>query len=213
MDGRSDAAQSHFARPTGVNKMVMEPALQVLRMCMIGNLSLQKEVQQMNQSVLEHKKQVVSEITEKIRNAKSVVLVEYKGLTVEKATELRNKCREAGVEYKVYKNTLMRFAFEELGYNDMSVNLEGPNAIAMSYEDEVSAARVTNDFAKTSNDTIVLKAGIAEGKVMNADEVKALASVPSREILLGQLAGVLQGNIRNLAYMLDQISKKGEEAA
>lgn len=167
----------------------------------------------MNQSVLEHKKQVVSEITEKIRNAKSVVLVEYKGLTVEKATELRNKCREAGVEYKVYKNTLMRFAFEELGYNDMSVNLEGPNAIAMSYEDEVSAARVTNDFAKTSNDTIVLKAGIAEGKVMNADEVKALASVPSREILLGQLAGVLQGNIRNLAYMLDQISKKGEEAA
>ena len=167
----------------------------------------------MNQSVLEHKKQVVSEITEKIRNAKSVVLVEYKGLTVEKATELRNKCREAGVEYKVYKNTLMRFAFEELGYNDMSVNLEGPNAIAMSYEDEVSAARVTNDFAKTSNDTIVLKAGIAEGKVMNADEVKALASVPSREILLGQLAGVLQGNIRNLAYMLDQISKKDEDAA
>ena len=167
----------------------------------------------MNQSVLEHKKQVVSEITEKIRNAKSVVLVEYKGLTVEKATELRNKCREAGVEYKVYKNTLMRFAFEELGYNDMSVNLEGPNAIAMSYEEEVSAARVTNDFAKTSNDTIVLKAGIAEGKVMNADEVKALASVPSREILLGQLAGVLQGNIRNLAYMLDQISKKDEDAA
>ncbi|MDD4436966.1 MAG: 50S ribosomal protein L10 [Tissierellia bacterium] len=167
----------------------------------------------MNQSVLEHKKQVVNEIAEKIRNAKSVVLVEYKGLTVEKATELRNKCREAGVEYKVYKNTLMRFAFEELGYNDMSVNLEGPNAIALSYEDEVSAAKVTNDFAKTSNDTIVLKAGIAEGRVMNADEVIALASVPSREILLGQLAGVLQGNIRNLAYMLDQISKKDGEAA
>ncbi|HBC31540.1 MAG TPA: 50S ribosomal protein L10 [Clostridiales bacterium] len=167
----------------------------------------------MNQSVLEHKKQVVNEIAEKIRNAKSVVLVEYKGLTVEKATELRNKCREAGVEYKVYKNTLMRFAFEKLGYNDMSVNLEGPNAIALSYEDEVSAAKVTNDFAKTSNDTIVLKAGIAEGRVMNADEVIALASVPSREILLGQLAGVLQGNIRNLAYMLDQISKKDGEAA
>ncbi|NLK64767.1 MAG: 50S ribosomal protein L10 [Tissierellia bacterium] len=167
----------------------------------------------MNQSVLEQKKQVVSEIAEKIRNAKSVVLVEYKGLTVEKANELRNKCREAGVEYKVYKNTLMRFAFEELGYNDMSVNLEGPNAIALSYEDEVSAAKVTNDFAKNSNDTITLKAGIAEGKIMNAEEIKALASVPSREILLGQLAGVLQGNIRNLAYMLDQISKKDGEAA
>jgi large subunit ribosomal protein L10 len=167
-------------------------------------------MQQLNQSVLEQKKQVVSEITEKLRNAKSVVLVEYKGLTVEKATELRNKCREAGVEYKVYKNTLMRFAFEELGYKDMTVNLEGPNAIAFSYDDEVSAARVTNSFAKDSNDTIVLKAGIAEGKVMNADEVKALANVPPREVLLGQLAGVLLGNIRNLAYMLDQISKKGE---
>ncbi len=167
----------------------------------------------MNQSVLEQKKQLVSEIAEKIRNAKSLVLVEYRGLTVEKATELRNKCREAGVEYKVYKNTLMRFAFEELGYHDMTVNLEGPNAIALSYEDEVTAAKVTNDFAKTSNETLVLKAGIAEGKILNADEVKDLARVPSRDILLGQLAGVLQGNIRNLAYMLDQISKKDGEAA
>lgn len=167
----------------------------------------------MNQTVLEQKKQVVSEITEKLRNAKSIVLVEYKGLSVEKATELRNKCREAGVEYKVYKNTLMRFAFEELGYKDITVNLEGPNAIAMSQTDEISAAKVTNDFAKTSNDTVVIKAGIAEGKIMNADEVKALASVPPREILLSQLAGVLQGNIRNLAYMLDQVAKKQEEVA
>lgn len=167
----------------------------------------------MNQSVLEQKKQVVNEITEKLRSAKSIVLVEYKGLSVEKATQLRNKCREAGVEYKVYKNTLMRFAFEELGYKDITVNLEGPNAIAISQTDEISAAKVTNDFAKTSNDTVVIKAGIAEGKVMNADEVKALANVPPREILLGQLAGVLQGNIRNLAYMLDQISKKNEEVA
>ncbi len=167
----------------------------------------------MNQSVLEQKKQVVSEITEKLRSAKSIVLVEYKGLSVEKATQLRNKCREAGVEYKVYKNTLMRFAFEELGYKDITVNLEGPNAIAISQTDEISAAKVTNDFAKTSNDTVVIKAGIAEGKVMSADEVKALANVPPREILLGQFAGVLQGNIRNLAYMLDQISKKNEEVA
>ena len=165
----------------------------------------------MNQNVLEQKKQVVSDITEKLRSAKSVVLVEYKGLTVEKATDLRNKCREAGVEYKVYKNTLMRFAFEELGYKDITASLEGPNAIAISFNDEISAAKVTNDFAKTSNETIVLKAGIADGRVLNADEVKELASVPPREVLLGQLAGVLQGNIRNLAYMLDQISKKNEE--
>lgn len=167
----------------------------------------------MNQSVLEQKKSVVNDIAEKLGKAKSVVLVEYKGLTVEKATELRNKCREAGVEYKVYKNTLMRFAFNELGYNEIETYLEGPNAIAISYDDEVSAAKVTNDFAKTSNDTLVIKAGIAEGKIMNADEIKALASIPSRDILIAQLAGVLQGNIRNLAYMLDQISKKNEEVA
>ena len=167
----------------------------------------------MNEKVLEQKKQIVSEITEKLNKAKSVVLVEYKGLTVEKATELRNKCREAGVEYKVYKNTFMRFAFEELGYKDICVNLEGPNAVAMSFEDVISAAKVTNDFAKTSNDTVVIKAGIAEGKMMSADEIKELASVPTKEVLIAQLAGVLQGNIRNLAYMLDQISKKDEEIA
>ncbi len=167
----------------------------------------------MNQTILEQKKQFVGDITEKLRSAKSVVLVEYKGLTVEKVTELRNKCREAGVEYKVYKNSLMGFAFKELGYGDFNVNLEGPNALAISFNDEVSAAKVTNDFAKTSNDTVKLKAGIAEGKILNADEVKALASIPAREILIAQLAGVLQGNIRNLAYMLDQVSKKNEETA
>jgi len=167
----------------------------------------------MNQSVLEQKKQVVSDITEKFKSAKSVVLVEYNGLTVEKATELRNKCRDAGVEYKVYKNTLMRFAFEELGYKDITASLEGPNAVAISFDDEVSAAKVTNDFAKTSNDTLVIKAGIAEGRVLNAEEVKALANVPAREVLLAQLAGVLQGNIRNLAYLLDQVANKDEEVA
>jgi large subunit ribosomal protein L10 len=167
----------------------------------------------MNQTVLEQKKQVVGEITEKLSKAKSVVLVEYKGLTVEKVTELRNKCREAGVEYKVYKNTLMRFAFNDLGYKDIDPSLEGPNAIAISYNDEVSAARITNEFAKNSNDTLVIKAGVAEGKVLSADEVKSLANVPSREVLIAQLAGVLQGNIRNLAYMLDQVAKKNEEVA
>lgn len=167
----------------------------------------------MNQSVLKEKQQQVSEITEKLRKAKSVVLVEYKGLSVEKATDLRRKCRDAGVEYKVYKNTLMRFAFEELGYKDFGVNLEGPNAIALSYNDEISAAKVTNDFAKTSNEALVLKAGIAEGKILNTAEVVALANVPPREVIIAQLAGVLQGNIRNLAYMLDQISKKNENAA
>lgn len=166
----------------------------------------------MNQNVLEQKKQVVSEITEKLQKAQSVVLIEYRGLTVEKVTELRNKYREAGVDYKVYKNTLMKFAFDELGYNEIDAQLEGPNAVAIGYNDAVTAAKITNDFAKL-NDSVVIKAGIAEGKVMTADEMKALANIPPREALIAQLAGVLQGNIRNLAYMLDQISKKEEPAA
>jgi large subunit ribosomal protein L10 len=166
----------------------------------------------MNQTVLSQKKQFVSDIAEKLNKAKSIVVVEYKGLNVEKVNDLRNKCREAGVEYKVYKNTLMRFAFKELGFEDFNVNLEGPNAIAISYDDVVTAAKVTNDFSK-GNDSLQIKAGIAEGKIMDAEEVKALASIPSREILLTQLAGVLQGNIRNLAYMLDRVSKQKEEIA
>ena len=168
----------------------------------------------MNQGVLEQKKQVVSEIKEKLEKAQSVVLVDYRGLTVENVTELRNKYREAGVEYKVYKNTLMRFAFNELGVKDLDEQLNGPSAIAISYNDVVAGAKITNEFAK-SNDKLKIKAGYAEGKVLDEAGIKALASIPSREILLGQLAGVLQGNIRNLAYMLSQVSEKngGQEAA
>lgn len=171
----------------------------------------------MNQNVLEQKKQVVSEIKDKLQRAQSVVLVDYRGLTVENVTELRNKYREAGVEYKVYKNTLMRFAFNELGMKEFDEHLNGPSAIAICYDDVVASARITNDFAKT-NDKLQIKAGFAEGKVLDANGVKELANIPSREILLGQLAGVLQGNIRNLAYMLSEVSKKNggevvEEAA
>lgn len=161
----------------------------------------------MNQNVLEQKKQVVSEIKEKLARAQSVVLVDYRGLTVEKVTDLRNKYREAGVEYKVYKNTLMRFAFHELGVTDLDEHLNGPSAIAISYDDVVVGAKITNDFAKT-NDKLKIKAGVAEGKVLDVDAIKALAEIPSRDILLGQLAGVLQANIKNLAYMLSQISEK-----
>lgn len=163
----------------------------------------------MNQNVLEQKKQVVSEIREKLERAQSVVLVDYRGLTVENITDLRNKYRAAGVECKVYKNTLMRFAFNELGIKDLDEHLNGPSAIAISYDDVVASAKITNEFAKT-NDKLQIKAGFAEGKMLDVNAVKALAEIPSREILLGQLAGVLQANIKNLAYMLSQISEKGE---
>jgi len=164
----------------------------------------------MNQNVLEQKKQVVSEIREKLAKAQSVVLVDYRGLTVENVTDLRNKYREAGVEYKVYKNTLMRFAFNELGVQGLDEHLNGPSAIAISYDDVVVGAKITNDFAKT-NDKLKIKAGVAEGKVLDVDAIKALANVPSRDVLLGQLAGVLQANIKNLAYMLSQVSEKNGE--
>lgn len=161
----------------------------------------------MNQNVLEQKKQVVGEIREKLAKAQSVVLVDYRGLTVENVTNLRNKYREAGVEYKVYKNTLMRFAFNELGITDLDEHLNGPSAIAISYDDVVTSAKITNEFAKT-NDKLKIKAGVAEGKVLDVDAIKALANIPSRDVLLGQLAGVLQANIKNLAYMLSQVSEK-----
>ncbi len=161
----------------------------------------------MNQNVLEQKKQVVSEIREKLARAQSVVLVDYRGLTVESVTDLRNKYRAAGVECKVYKNTLMRFAFNELGIKDLDEHLNGPSAIAISYNDVVAGAKVTNEFAKT-NEKLKIKAGVAEGKVLDVNAVKALAEIPSRDVLLGQLAGVLQANIKNLAYMLSQVSEK-----
>lgn len=161
----------------------------------------------MNQNVLEQKKQVVSEIREKLARAQSVVLVDYRGLTVENITDLRNKYRAAGVECKVYKNTLMRFAFNELGIKDLDEHLNGPSAIAISYDDVVAGAKVTHEFAKT-NDKLKIKAGVAEGKILDVNAVKALAEIPSRNVLLGQLAGVLQANIKNLAYMLSQISEK-----
>ncbi len=161
----------------------------------------------MNQKVLEQKKQVVNEIREKLAKAQSVVLVDYRGLTVENVNELRNRYRAAGVECKVYKNTLMRFAFNELGINGLDEHLNGPSAIAISYDDIVAGAKITNEFAKT-NDKLKIKAGYAEGKILDVNAVKALAEIPSRDVLLGQLAGVLQANIKNLAYMLSQVSEK-----
>lgn len=166
----------------------------------------------MNQNVLEQKKQVVNEIREKLSKAQSVVLVDYRGLTVEHVTDLRNKYRAAGVECKVYKNTLMRFAFNELGIKELDEHLNGPSAIAISYDDIVAGAKVTNEFAKT-NDKLKIKAGVAEGKILDVNAVKALAEIPSRDVLLGQLAGVLQANIKNLAYMLSQVSEKQGGAA
>lgn len=171
-------------------------------------------------SVLDQKKQIVEEIKEKISNSQAVVLVDYRGLDVQEVTELRKKYKEAGVEYKVYKNTLMRFAFKDAGLEDFNEFLTGPNGIVFGIEDPVAPAKITSEFAK-DHKKLEIKAGIVDGKIINLDEIKNLASLPSREVLIAQVLGglngpisgfanVLQGNIRNLVYALNAIREKQE---
>lgn len=174
----------------------------------------------MNQAIIEKKKIVIQEILEKIEKSQSIVLVDYRGLNVEEVSELRNKYREAGVEYKVYKNNMMKFAFKEAGLENFNEFLKGPNAVAFSMEDAVSAAKVSNEFAK-ANDKLEIKAGIVDGDIIDVDGVKALASIPSREVLIAKVLGglnapitgfvnVLQGNMRGLVCALNQIAEQKE---
>src|SRR5699024_11192595 len=123
---------------------------------------------------LKTKAQNVDEIKEKIEKAQSVVLVDYRGLNVSELTELRKKYREAGVEYKVYKNTMMRFAFKDSGLEELNEYLKGPSAVAFGYEDPVSPAKISAEFAK-DNEKLEIKAGIVDGKVINPEEINNLA--------------------------------------
>lgn len=178
----------------------------------------------MKEKVLQAKKELVEEIKEKVDKSQSVVLVDYRGLNVDELTKLRQECREAGVEYKVYKNTMMRFAFKDAGLEDFNQFLTGPNAIAFGYEDPVQAAKITYNFSK-DHENLEIKAGIVDGKIIDLEEVKSLASLPSKEVLIAQalmglnapitgFVNVLQGNIRNLVYALNAIQEKkqAEEA-
>lgn len=166
----------------------------------------------MSKSAVEIKQQVVNEITEKFKNASSLVVVDYRGLKVEEANELRAKFKEAGCDYKVYKNTLVRRAAKELGYDQLDeVNLVGPNAIAFGYADPVAPARILSDFMKT-HPAIELKMGIVEGEFYDAAKVKALSEVPSREVLIAKLLGSFKAPLSNFAYLLDAVAKQKAEA-
>lgn len=160
---------------------------------------------------VELKQPIVQEISEHIKDAQSVVLVDYRGLTVEEDTQLRKQLREAGVTYKVYKNTLMNFAFKGTAYEEMSPYLEGPNAIAISKDDATAPARILAKFAKTAP-ALELKAGVVEGTFYDEAGIKAVANVPSREELLSKLLGSLQSPITNLARVLNQIAEQGGAA-
>jgi large subunit ribosomal protein L10 len=157
---------------------------------------------------------VVNEAKERLEKSSTFVLVDYKGINVEDVTELRKKFREAGVDYKVYKNTLFKRATGELGLDAIHSELQGTVAIAFGYDDVVAPARVLNQFVKDHPKTpIAVKAGVVEGKLMSADQIKALGDLPSKEVLLAMLLGGLQGTIRNLAYSLDQIRTRKEAEA
>ena len=160
-----------------------------------------------NAKIIEQKAGVVSEIKEKLENAKSVVMFDYRGLSVAEVTELRRKLREVGADYKVYKNTLTKRALDELNI-DMSEYLAGPSAITFG-TDELSIVKVINDFAK-EHELLELKAGIIEGKVAGLEDLKRYAAIPSRDTLLTMLAAGLMGTVRDLSICLDLYSKEKE---
>ena len=159
---------------------------------------------------IETKKVQVEEIAAKFKAAASIVVVDYRGLTVGQATELRKQLREAGVEFKVYKNTLTRRAAEAAGLEGINEYLTGPNAIAFSNEDVVAPAKIINEFTK-KNEALEIKAGIIEGNVSTVEDVKALAELPSREGLLSMLLSVLQAPIRNFALATKAVAEQKEE--
>ena len=157
---------------------------------------------------VELKQPIVQEISETINGAASMVVVDYRGLTVEEDTRLRKQLREAGVTFKVYKNTLVSRAVEGTEFESIREVLEGPSAFAVSATDATAPARVLAEFAKKAPN-LEIKAGVVEGTFYDANGMKAIASIPSREVLVSKLLGSLQSPITNLARVLNQIAEKG----
>ncbi len=157
---------------------------------------------------IELKQPIVEEIASVVKDAATVVIVNYSGITVEQDTQLRKQLREAGVTYKVYKNTLMTRAFQGTEFEGLIENLKGTNAIAVCKEDATAPARILSNFAKTCP-AIELKAGIVEGIVYDAKGMAAIASIPSRDELIAKFLGSIQSPITNFARVLNQIAEKG----
>lgn len=170
------------------------------------------------------KQAIVAELKEKLTGAKGAVLVNYRGLTVAQDTKLRRQLREAGVDYRVVKNTMTRIAAQEAGLEGLDAYLEGPTAMAISTTDPVAPAKIITDFVKEHKlQVLEVKAGLVEGNVIDENGVKALASLPSREVLIAKMLGsmqspitglvnVLQGSVRNLVYALDAVRQQKESA-
>jgi large subunit ribosomal protein L10 len=162
--------------------------------------------------VREEKQQTVADIASKLRDSKSTVLVNYRGLDVGQVTELRKQLRESGVEFKVYKNTLARRATQETEMTELDQHLVGPTAIAFSTEDVIAPAKILAQFAK-GNEALEIKAGIVEGRVVDVSEIKALADLPSRDGLLSMLLSVLQAPMRDFALATKAVADQKAEQA
>ena len=161
-----------------------------------------------NAKIIEQKALVVDEIKNKFENAKSVVVFDPRGLKVSEVTELRRALRDSGSDYKVYKNTLMNFAFKGTDFESLAPMLDGPNAIAISTTDATAPARILSKFAKTAP-ALEIKGGVVEGTFYDAEGMKAIAAVPSREELLSKLLGSMQSPITNFARVINQIAEQG----
>lgn len=173
--------------------------------------------------IRQEKEKIVQQIKADLESAKVIVLTDYRGLTVAQMNDLRNILREEGIKYKVVKNTLTRFAAREAGFNELEKYMEGPIAIAYGYDDPVVPLRVLVKFAK-KNEALTLKGGVLEKMVLDEKNLRVLSDLPPREVLLSTVLGsfqspisgllnVMQGNLRNLAYVLQAVKEKKDDAA
>ena len=164
-----------------------------------------------SEKVLKQKEEAVNTLAAELKDASIILLVDYRGITVEDVTKLRKDVREANAEYKVIKNNIIKRALNANGENGLDNLLEGPTALITSKEDYLASAKAIYNFSK-NNDFYKIKGGIIEGKVMTAEEIITIAKLPSRQELLAKLAGALLGNITKLAVALDQVKAQKENA-
>ena len=165
-----------------------------------------------SEKILNQKKEEVSKLAAKIKEAKVVLLTDYRGINVSDVTDLRTKLRNSSVEYKVIKNNITRRALEECGIKELDDVLEGPTAVIMGNNDYLDACKIVYEYAK-DNDFYKIKGGIIDGKVVSVEEIITLAKLPSRETLIGMLAGALLGSVSKLAVALNEVTKQKEQPA
>lgn len=166
----------------------------------------------MSEAAIAKKETLVQAAAEKFESAASVVIVDYRGLTVEEVTNLRKQLRDAGVEMKVIKNSILSRAAKKVGLDGLDEVFTGPTAVAFSNDDVVAPAKIIDEFAKDAK-ALEIKGGVIEGKVSSVEQITALAKLPNREGLLSMLLSVLQAPVRNVAYAVKAVAEKEEDAA